>query len=65
MAETDRLNIDERRKYHHKIWGRYRDSTKQAKSQLLTEAEVVTRLHRKSLMRILNRRLSRKKREKQ
>lgn len=65
MAEMDRMTIDERRKYLHKIWGRYRDSTKQEKSQLLTEAEVVTGLHRKSIMRILNGRLSRKKREKQ
>jgi hypothetical protein len=65
MAETDSMSIDERRKYLHKIWGRYRDSTKQGKGQLLTEAEEVTGLHRKSLMRILNGRLSRKKREKQ
>lgn len=65
MAETDSMSIDERRKYLYKIWGRYRDSTKQAKGQLLTEAEVVTGLHRKSLMRILNGRLSRKRREKQ
>ncbi len=65
MAETDRMNIDERRKYLHKIWGRYRDSTKQEKGQLLTEAEAITGLHRKSIMRILNGRLSRKRREKQ
>lgn len=65
MAETDRMTIDERRKYLHKIWGRYRDSTKHEKSQLLTDAEAVTGLHRKSIMRILNGRLSRKKREKQ
>lgn len=65
MAETDRMNIDERRKYLHKIWGRYRNSTKQEKGQLLTEAEAITGLHRKSILRILNGRLSRKKREKQ
>lgn len=65
MAETDRMKIDERRKYLHKIWGRCRDATKGEKSQLLTEAEAVTGLHRKSILRILNGRLSRKKREKQ
>lgn len=65
MAETDRMDIDERRKYLHKIWGRYRDLSKVDKSRLLTEAEAVTGLHRKSIMRILNGRLSRKKREKQ
>lgn len=65
MAETYRMNIDERRKYLHKIWGTYRNSTKGEKNQLLTEAEAVTGMHRKSILRILNGRLSRKKREKQ
>ena len=65
MAETDRMNTDERRKYLHKIWGRYRDLSKAEKSKLLTEAEAVTGLHRKSILRILNGRLSRKRREKQ
>jgi hypothetical protein len=65
MAETDKMTIDERRKYLHKIWGRYRNETKTEKSRLLTEAEAVTGMHRKSIMRILNGRLSRKKREKQ
>ena len=63
MAETDEMTIDERRKYLHKIWGRYRDSDKKGKSHLLDEAEKITGLHRKSILRILNGRLSRKKRK--
>lgn len=64
MAETDPMTISERRKYIHKIWGRYRDGSKQVKSQLLDEAEQITGLHRKSILRILNGRLSRKPRTK-
>jgi len=63
MAETDAMTIDERRKYLHKIWGRYRDSDKKGKSQLLDEVEKITGQHRKSILRILNGRLSRKKRK--
>ena len=64
MAETDPMTINERRKYIHKIWGRYRDSSKQEKSHLLDEAVQITGLHRKSILRILNGRLSRKPRAK-
>ncbi len=60
MAETDRMDIDESRKYLRKIWGRYRDLSKADKSRLLTDSEAVMGLHRKSIMRILNRRISRK-----
>ena len=65
MAETDPMTIDERRKYIHKIWGRYRDASKREKSMLLDEAEKITHLHRKSILRLLNGRLSRKKRGKE
>jgi len=65
MAETDPMTVNERRKYIHKIWGRYRDSSRSDKSQLLDEAEKVTGLHRKSLLRLLNGRLSRKPRERE
>jgi len=54
MAETDPMRVSERRKYIHKIRGRYRDSTRQEKSLLLDEAVKVTGLHRKSIVRILN-----------
>jgi hypothetical protein len=46
------------------MWGRHRDVTKQGKSQMLDDMEHVTGLNRKSIIRILNGRLSRKKRTK-
>ena len=64
MSEQDEMTIDEKRKYLHKMWGRYRDATKQEKSQMLDDMEHVTGLNRKSIIRILNGRLSRKKRTK-
>jgi hypothetical protein len=62
MSERDEMTIDERRKYLHKMWGRYRLATKREKGRILDEIEHVTGLHRKSIIRILNGRLSRKKR---
>ena len=62
MSETDPMDVNERRKYLHKMWGLYRTAGKQAKGRLLDEMEVVTRMHRKSILRILKGRLSRKKR---
>ena len=54
MAETDPMRVSERRKYIHKIRGRYRDSTRQEERLLLAEALKVIGLHRKSIVRILN-----------
>ena len=65
MSEQDEMTIDERRKYLHKMWGQYRDASKQEKGQMLDDMEHVTGLNRKSIIRILNGRLSRKKRTKQ
>ena len=65
MAETDPMTVNERRKYIHNLWGRYRDGSKREKSLLLDEAENVTGLHRKSILRLLNGRLSRKPRDKE
>jgi hypothetical protein len=62
MSEIDNMTIDERRKYLHKMWGRYRDASKCEKGQILDDMELVTGLNRKSIIRILNGRLSRKKR---
>jgi hypothetical protein len=62
MSEIENMNVDERRKYIHKMWKRYREAEKHEKSRLLDEIEAVTGLHRKSVTRILNGRLSRKKR---
>ena len=65
MSEQDEMTIDEKRKYLHKMWGRYRDATKKEKSQMLDDIEHVTGLNRKSIIRILNGRLSRKKRSRE
>jgi hypothetical protein len=65
MSETEAMNIDERRKYIHKIWGRYRQANKKEKGRLLDEVEAVTGMHRKAIVRLLNGRLSRKKRSRE
>lgn len=62
MSETEAMNIDERRKYIHKMWGRYREASKTEKGELLDEIEAVIGMHRKAIIRLLNGRLSRKKR---
>lgn len=62
MSETEPMDVNERRKYIHKMWGRYRKGNKAEKGRLLDEMEAVIGLHRKTLIRILNGRLSRKKR---
>jgi len=65
MSETEAMNVNERRKYMHKIWKRYRESDKGVKGRLLDEIEAVTGQHRKTIIRTLNGRLSRKKRSKE
>lgn len=65
MSEQEPMNIDERRKYIHKMWGRYRDAKKAEKGKLLNEIEHVTGMHRKAIIRLLNGQLSRKKRNRQ
>ena len=65
MSETEAMNIDERRKYIHKIWGRYRQANKKERGRLLDEVEAVTGMHRKAIVRLLNGRLSRKKRSRE
>jgi len=66
MAETDPMTVDERRKYLHKIRLRYwAAQTKKERSRLLDEAQAVINLHRKSLIRLLNGELARKRRTRQ
>jgi hypothetical protein len=65
MSETEPMDIDERRKYIHKMWDRYRSSNKSEKGRLLDEIEAVTGMHRKAILRLLNGRLSRKKRSRE
>ncbi len=65
MSETDPMTVDERRKYLHKMWKRYREAGKVEKGRLLDEIERVTGLHRKSILRTIHGRLSRKRRVQQ
>jgi hypothetical protein len=46
MSEAEAMTIDERRKYIHMIWGRYREAHKKGKGKLLDEIEAVTGMHR-------------------
>lgn len=54
MAADEEMTIDERRKYLKRQWTRYRTANRAEKGRLLSEMEVVTGLHRKSLVRLLN-----------
>ncbi len=65
MSETDPMTVDERRKYLHKMWKRYREAGKAEKGRLLDDMERVTGLHRKSILRTIHGRLSRKRRVRQ
>lgn len=65
MDEKERMNIKERRKYLAIMWPRYQKASKLEKGKLLDEMERVTGMHRKSLIRIITGRLTRKKREKE
>ncbi len=66
MAETDAMNVDERRKYLHKMRIRYWQAKKKSeRSRLLDEMQEVTSLHRKSLLRLIRGDLARKPRRRQ
>ncbi len=51
---VEEMTIDERRKYVKLMATRYQKGTRKQRSQLLTEMEQVTTLHRKHLIRLLN-----------
>jgi len=66
MSPEERMTIDERRKYLHKMRIRYwQAQRRKERSQLLDEMEAVTELHRKSLLRLIHGELARKPRRKQ
>lgn len=54
MAADEGMSIDERRKYLTRMANRYWAADRTGRSQLLTEMEAVTELHRKSLLRLLH-----------
>ena len=63
MPIRDEMTIDERRKYVNLMYPRYRKAKRKERSQLLSEMEQVSKLHRKHLIRLLNgESLQRKKR---
>jgi hypothetical protein len=66
MAYEERMTIDERRKYLHRMRFRYWQSkSRKERGGLLDEMEAVTELHRKTLIRLINGELARKPRRKQ
>ena len=66
MSIEEQMNVDERRKYLHKMRIRYwQTQSRKERSKLLDEMEVVTELHRKSLLRLIHGDLARKPRCKQ
>jgi hypothetical protein len=65
VSTEESMNIDERRKYLRKMKTRYLQANRKARGDLLDEMEAVTGLHRKSLTRLMNGSLQRKKRSKQ
>jgi hypothetical protein len=65
MDLKETMTIDERYKYLRVMKKRYQKANKANRSALLDEMETATGLHRKSLLRLLNGNLTRKKRKKQ
>jgi len=65
MHTQEKMTIDQRRKYLQLIKKRYLKAGKLERGRLLDEMEAVTGLHRKSLIRLMNRSLERKPHRKQ
>jgi hypothetical protein len=65
MSIEDKMTINERRKYLRKMQERYLQADRKERGQLLDEMEVVTELHRKSLIRLMKGSLARRPRRRQ
>jgi len=65
MSTEEKMNINERRKYLRRMKKRYVKANRSEKGRLLDEMEAITELHRKSLIRLMNGSLERKKRQRQ
>lgn len=62
--DEDKMTIDERRKYLKRMWPRYLKADRGKRSELLTEMQAVTGMHRFSLVRLMKSpTLSRKQRQ--
>jgi len=64
MPNEERMTLNERRKYLRLIKKRYLKASKFERGRLLDEMEVITGLHRKSLIRLMSGNLERKPRHK-
>ena len=62
MSTDDQMNIDERYKYLRRMQKRYMRADRQEQGRLLDEMELITELHRKSLVRLLRSDLARQPR---
>jgi hypothetical protein len=65
MNKDLRMSINERRKYLQVMQDRYGKASRKEKSDLLDEMQIVTGLHRKSVIRLMNGDLKRKERRRQ
>ncbi len=65
MSEEEKMNIDERRKYLRKMKKRYVKADRKGKGRLLDEMETVAGLDRKTLIRLMNGSLERKRRRRE
>ena len=65
MSIEEKMTIDERRKYLHKMQKRYKQASRKEKGQLLDEMEQVTELQRKYLIGLLQGDLKRQRRRRQ
>jgi len=65
MMSEERMTIEERYKYLRMMQKRYQKAGRKERVELLTEMEVITKMHRKSLIRLMKGLVVRKRREKQ
>lgn len=65
MDEEIRMTIDERRKYLQIMQQRYRKADRKERGMLLDEMEKLLGLHRKSLIRLMNSSLARRRRSRE
>jgi hypothetical protein len=65
MPEEEKMTMDERFKYLRLMKKRYLKAGRLERGRLLNEMESVTRLHRKSLIRLMGSGLERKRRHRQ
>ena len=65
MSNDEKMNIDERRKYLCLVKPRYNKAGRKEKGRLLGEMQAVTGLDRKTLTRLMNGSLERKRRRKE